>query len=189
MSPSRRRLQKWTIAFRSVTLCFFVTLAFHGADVEAQGMGAFPHGTFPEGVSCMDCHTTEGWKPIQEEPAFDHERTTGFPLLGRHAAASCRSCHQDLHFEKASASPGAAEPAIPTSTGAPFPPTAVSAIRPLLSGISQVSGSTKGPGFSCRGPIFRLAARLVTPMTKEVASVRFRPTVSPATRRITEPPK
>ena len=105
MSLGRRRLQKWIVAARSVAHGLFVTLGISGADVAAQGMGAFPHGTFPEGVSCMDCHTTEGWKPIQEEPTFDHAGTTGFPLVGRHAAASCRSCHQDLHFEKASASP------------------------------------------------------------------------------------
>ena len=81
------------------------TALLPGPDLSAQATGIFPHGTFPEGVGCLDCHTTEGWRPIQEDPVFDHEEITGFPLVGRHAAASCRACHEDLHFEKAEASP------------------------------------------------------------------------------------
>ena len=40
------------------------------------------------GTQCAQCHTTTGWK----EATFDHA-TTGFPLIGGHAEASCASCH------------------------------------------------------------------------------------------------
>ncbi|MCJ7628812.1 MAG: hypothetical protein MUO50_10550, partial [Longimicrobiales bacterium] len=43
-----------------------------GRDLTAQVAAAFPHGTFPEGISCLDCHTNEGWRPIQANPVFDH---------------------------------------------------------------------------------------------------------------------
>ena len=38
---------------------------------------------------CESCHSTAGWKPV----TFDHSRT-GFPLEGRHRAASCAGCHR-----------------------------------------------------------------------------------------------
>lgn len=40
------------------------------------------------GPNCAQCHTTAGWK----EATFDHA-TTGFPLIGGHAEATCASCH------------------------------------------------------------------------------------------------
>ncbi len=40
------------------------------------------------GVACADCHTASNWKAV----TFDHARTK-FPLLGRHAAAKCETCH------------------------------------------------------------------------------------------------
>ncbi|MCC6624985.1 MAG: hypothetical protein IT385_27305 [Deltaproteobacteria bacterium] len=40
---------------------------------------------YPE--TCQGCHDTDAWRPA----AFDH--TSFWPLEGRHAAASCASCH------------------------------------------------------------------------------------------------
>ena len=40
------------------------------------------------GSKCADCHTTTSWRAV----TFDHA-STGFPLIGGHAAASCASCH------------------------------------------------------------------------------------------------
>lgn len=40
------------------------------------------------GTNCASCHTTTSWKSV----TFDHD-TTGFPLVGGHAQASCASCH------------------------------------------------------------------------------------------------
>jgi len=37
---------------------------------------------------CEQCHTTEKW----DHAVFAHEKT-GFPLLGAHASAACKSCH------------------------------------------------------------------------------------------------
>jgi hypothetical protein len=42
------------------------------------------------GAQCSDCHTVAGWK----EAKFDHERETGFALLGRHARIGCTDCHR-----------------------------------------------------------------------------------------------
>lgn len=40
------------------------------------------------GTNCSSCHTTAGWRQV----TFDHD-STGFPLVGGHAQASCQSCH------------------------------------------------------------------------------------------------
>lgn len=56
------------------------------------------HGALPEGLTCTSCHTTEAWSPIRSDMAFDHGRDAGAPLDGRHADASCASCHAELVF-------------------------------------------------------------------------------------------
>lgn len=43
-------------------------------------------GRMKEG--CVTCHTVDAWESV----TFAHDRT-GFPLVGRHAAAKCSSCH------------------------------------------------------------------------------------------------
>ena len=51
------------------------------------------------GTACKDCHNEKGWKPA---PGFHHARTD-FPLEGKHADASCVSCHareRDPHFSR-----------------------------------------------------------------------------------------
>lgn len=40
------------------------------------------------GTNCASCHTTTNWK----SSTFDHA-TTGFPLIGGHAIATCAGCH------------------------------------------------------------------------------------------------
>ncbi len=58
-----------------------------------------PHGTLPEGLSCMDCHSTEAWSPLREDASFDHGRDTGYSLEGRHDEVGCASCHASLSFD------------------------------------------------------------------------------------------
>ncbi len=49
-----------------------------------------PHkGKFEQ--ACENCHSPTGWKYVQKTN-FNHSKT-GFPLLGRHAAALCEKCH------------------------------------------------------------------------------------------------
>lgn len=49
------------------------------------------------GDDCGQCHVDSNWKTTR----FDH-RSTGYPLLGRHANAECRACHADTnHFKGA----------------------------------------------------------------------------------------
>lgn len=40
------------------------------------------------GTNCASCHTTSAWRAV----TFDHH-STGFPLIGGHAAATCAGCH------------------------------------------------------------------------------------------------
>jgi hypothetical protein len=40
------------------------------------------------GTNCASCHTTATWRSA----SFDHA-STGFPLVGAHASASCAGCH------------------------------------------------------------------------------------------------
>jgi len=49
------------------------------------------------GRDCASCHTERDWK---EKAKFDHDKTS-FPLLGKHAAAECKSCHQSTLFKEA----------------------------------------------------------------------------------------
>jgi Cytochrome c7 and related cytochrome c len=51
---------------------------------------ANPHGTTMAG-RCVDCHTTRGWKAI-EQTHFNHAATR-YPLLGKHATVACDRCH------------------------------------------------------------------------------------------------
>ena len=46
--------------------------------------------------TCASCHGTSGWQLVSTdnvERRFDHA-TTAFPLVGAHAVADCRACHQ-----------------------------------------------------------------------------------------------
>jgi hypothetical protein len=50
-----------------------------------------------EGKACADCHDEKAWKPA---PGFDHGLVR-FPLLGKHAKVTCKSCHADAQFKNA----------------------------------------------------------------------------------------
>jgi len=54
-----------------------------------------PHG--PLAVPCEDCHSTEAWRPLRADPAFDHS-TTGFALIGSHRQIDCAGCHRSPVF-------------------------------------------------------------------------------------------
>jgi hypothetical protein len=42
------------------------------------------------GVKCAQCHTPKSWKTQK----FDHEKETGFALLGVHGRIACNDCHR-----------------------------------------------------------------------------------------------
>jgi hypothetical protein len=42
------------------------------------------------GQECASCHVTADWKQTR----FDHEKASGYALLGRHKALECDSCHR-----------------------------------------------------------------------------------------------
>jgi hypothetical protein len=46
------------------------------------------------GTRCETCHRESTWKAT----TFDHARNTRYPLLGRHSAIACKSCHLDGSF-------------------------------------------------------------------------------------------
>ncbi|MBK7644748.1 MAG: hypothetical protein IPJ19_17185 [Planctomycetes bacterium] len=52
-----------------------------------------PHDTFPQ--DCSLCHEGGTWTKIRADFVFDHEKETGTPLRGAHAAAECLRCHND----------------------------------------------------------------------------------------------
>ncbi|KAA6456497.1 hypothetical protein DYQ86_25530 [Acidobacteria bacterium AB60] len=58
-----------------------------------------PHG--PLAIPCQNCHTAVSWKPIRQNPEFNHD-TTGYPLRGMHAKVACAQCHTNLVFKKVS---------------------------------------------------------------------------------------
>jgi hypothetical protein len=66
------------------------------------GRNGSPRGHAAPGLTrCIACHSPAGWNEV----SFSHERT-GFPLVGQHRTAPCRSCHRS----------GFEEP-LPTSCG------------------------------------------------------------------------
>jgi hypothetical protein len=52
-----------------------------------------PHTTFPG--DCGICHVAGQWNELREDFSFDHEKETGFVLVGAHARAACLRCHND----------------------------------------------------------------------------------------------
>ncbi|NJD10006.1 MAG: hypothetical protein FIB01_06005 [Gemmatimonadetes bacterium] len=70
------------------------------ADASAQQRAAGIHGRLRLQLECTACHTPAGWRPLRSDIRFDHEAQTGFPLTGRHATASCATCHRGLRFDQ-----------------------------------------------------------------------------------------
>ncbi len=52
-----------------------------------------PHSTFP--ADCALCHSAENWQTMRGDFSYDHEKETGFRLVGAHAEAQCLRCHND----------------------------------------------------------------------------------------------
>jgi len=51
------------------------------------------------GKKCDTCHTSSSW----QKQKFDHDKTTDFPLLGKHQKVACNQCHKtNLYDEKTS---------------------------------------------------------------------------------------
>ncbi len=48
------------------------------------------------GDKCATCHNEEKWKSAQ----FDHDKSTKFPLLGKHVTTKCDACHKPELKEK-----------------------------------------------------------------------------------------
>jgi len=55
-----------------------------------------PHGDNFD-LDCELCHDTDSWQVVSDSVRFVHSET-GFPLIGMHANARCRSCHENLEF-------------------------------------------------------------------------------------------
>lgn len=47
------------------------------------------------GEQCATCHGEDRWKTI----AFNHDRDTKYPLLGRHRTVTCESCHTGILYK------------------------------------------------------------------------------------------
>ncbi len=77
----------------AVSIALVVFLGFLPGVVRAESRTRSPHGSL--GIECAACHTSERWVPLSPRAPFRHEKV-GFPLEGRHAQASCRSCHKSL---------------------------------------------------------------------------------------------
>lgn len=47
------------------------------------------------GETCAECHTQRSWRDAR----FDHQKETGFALLGRHSGLACAACHRSGKFD------------------------------------------------------------------------------------------
>lgn len=73
-----------------------VALAVLGSSgAAAQQLTRNPHGKLQE--ECAVCHSSQTWVPANVSSAFDHAKH-GYPLIGAHVQAACRSCHASLDF-------------------------------------------------------------------------------------------
>ncbi len=84
------------IRWLSLAFVLLVSTVSGLAQDVVQGRVANPHGNLR--IACENCHTTTAWRPIRQQPEFDHNTQTKFPLRGLHTDVSCRSCHVGLVF-------------------------------------------------------------------------------------------
>jgi len=75
--------------------------AIIGTIILSQSSVKNPHGKLQ--WDCQDCHTTESWSEMRDSLLFDHA-TTGFALVGAHAAADCIGCHKEPVFRNVAVS-------------------------------------------------------------------------------------
>ena len=105
------------------------------------------------GPRCASCHGTSGWNRIPRgrfEGDFDHT-ATGFPLDGRHADASCASCHLDYHlgaFEGSASGPECA--ACHTSQG--WAPSEFDVFKHDETAFALTGAHRVVPCLDCHGP-------------------------------------
>jgi hypothetical protein len=52
-----------------------------------------PHKSFPG--DCGLCHIPDRWDKLRDDFSFDHQKETGYALIGAHAHAVCLRCHND----------------------------------------------------------------------------------------------
>ncbi len=76
-------------------VCLLATAASAAAPQKSASSSRSPHG--PLAISCQNCHTVQGWKPIRAVPEFDHSKTR-YPLRGMHEKVACMQCHTKLVF-------------------------------------------------------------------------------------------
>jgi len=50
-------------------------------------------------ISCINCHSPDGWDKLPSVMAFDHNETK-FPLVGSHTILNCRPCHTGETLEQ-----------------------------------------------------------------------------------------
>ena len=48
------------------------------------------------GQKCQTCHVENGWK----QSGFDHDKSTDFPLYGKHKQINCQLCHVNNKFKE-----------------------------------------------------------------------------------------
>jgi hypothetical protein len=94
--PSTFRIA--AIAFAALALCVVACTAGapkpDGAQYWWKQHGpVVPHDLFPG--DCKLCHVGGDWSKIAADFHYDHEKQTGFALLGAHAKAECLRCHND----------------------------------------------------------------------------------------------
>ncbi|NUM68571.1 hypothetical protein HUU39_25420, partial [candidate division KSB1 bacterium] len=82
----------WRLASRWLLLAGLGLALDAGAQVATVNQ---PHGKI--NLACSDCHTAKSWSPLRLDLKFKHE-TTGFALVGQHAAVDCKRCHTSLKF-------------------------------------------------------------------------------------------
>jgi len=85
----------WQPGLLLSVLFFFFSLI---RPVNGQELQAMPHGQ-NFSLDCQLCHNTNDWTVNKKKIGFNHSKT-GYPLLGQHKSADCRSCHLSLEFQK-----------------------------------------------------------------------------------------
>lgn len=100
MSTTRARMLVAVVLRAALLAALSVALPARAAQGQQAPLPTNPHGPLKAGVDCSDCHTGTDWKTLRRDPRFDHARDSRFALTGKHATATCASCHLDLRFDE-----------------------------------------------------------------------------------------
>jgi hypothetical protein len=69
------------------------TITYLKAPVPCASCHDNPHGDLRENMRrCEKCHDAKSWH-MKEEPSFDHDRDTRYPIEKKHEPAKCAQCH------------------------------------------------------------------------------------------------